>query len=496
MLDKKIVSSSLFFVFVKYINLFIGFLRTTFVALTLTKNDMGELVIIYLIIEYMSYLFTLGLPNAVNLQTSIDKNSYKIYNFKKLIVQKYYSIFFFVIFISSLITYSSLYLGSNFYEEHLKQSVISHYNKIFVVIFLFALKSFTNTHNRLWEKSSNLMLSDLTFALLYFFGLFFLLDKHLEDPIDIVLKVVIFSQFCAIVVANVKISLGHVIKFEKRKLIMLLPIGFFLMLQHMMELYFWGIDRLFISFYLSNESLASFHIAHTYARGLMVFFAAATFLIYPRLLTTLSSLKTPNLEIKRIIDKAFSISETILVFVFLFLIAVTPFFMNLILKKYDDFFYIFTLILFGLIIKSLTFFSVSFIVSRKKQKKLLINSFIFLSILILLYGFLYNINIIQNAEEFTLTATIIFLLFSVRLYQWSMSDLMQKNIFNLVLNKFWRLIIIYFLIFTCYTLDINKTNALIYIMSFSFLIYFRMFVNNSKVIFTFLQNLFFKKKTE
>ena len=225
----------------------------------------------------------------------------------------------------------------------------------------------------------------------------------------------------------------------------------------------------------------------------MVFFAAATFLIYPRLLTTLSSLKTPNLEIKRIIDKAFSISETILVFVFLFLIALAPFFMNLILKKYDDFFYIFTLILFGLIIKSITFFSVSFIVSRKKQKKLLLNSFTFLFIIILLYGFLYNKNIIQNAEEFTLTATIIFLLFSIRLYQWSMNDLKQKNIFNLVVNKFWKLIIIYFLIFICYSLDINKFNALIYIISLTFL-YFRIFINNSKIIYALILNLFFKKK--
>ena len=495
MLDKKIVSASLFFVFVKYINLFIGFLRTTFVALTLTKNNMGEIVVIYLIVEYMSYLFSLGIPNAINLQTSIDKNFFKSYSYKKLRVQKHYSIFFFIIFITSLVTYSSLYLGSSFYEAFLKESITNHYNKIFFVIFLFALKSFSNIHNRLWEKTNNLIFADITYALLYFFGLFFLLDKHLEDPVDIILKVIIFSQFCAIIVANIRISFKHVIQFEKKNLIILLPMGFLLMLQHMMELYFWGIDRLFISFYLTNEDLASFHIAHTYARGLLVFFSAATFLIYPRLLTTLSSLKTPDIEIKRIIDKAFSISETILIFAFLCLITFIPFFMNLILQKYDDFFYIFTLILFGLIIKSLTFFSASFIVSRKKQKKLLINSFAFLSILILLYGFLYSKNIIQDAEGFILVATIIFLMFSIRLYQWSMSDLKQKNIFNLIMNKFWKLIIVYFLIFICYNLDINKSNAVIFIASFTFLIYFKTFIYNSKIIYSFVLNLFFKKKT-
>ena len=90
MLDKKIVTSSLVFTLVRYVNLFIGFLRTTFVALTLTKNDMGELVVIYLIIEYMSYLFSFGIPNSINLQASIDKNNYKNYNFKNLKIQKFY----------------------------------------------------------------------------------------------------------------------------------------------------------------------------------------------------------------------------------------------------------------------------------------------------------------------------------------------------------------------------------------------------------------------
>ena len=48
MLDKKIINSSLIYVITKYFNLFLGFLRTTFVAITLSKNNMGELVIIYL----------------------------------------------------------------------------------------------------------------------------------------------------------------------------------------------------------------------------------------------------------------------------------------------------------------------------------------------------------------------------------------------------------------------------------------------------------------
>ena len=493
MLDKKIVTESLLFVFAKYTNLFIGFFRTTFVAIILTKNQMGELVYIYLITEYMSYLFLLGIPNAINLQTSIDKSLFKNFNYKMLRIQKYYSIFFFVILCTSLIVYCLFYLASNFYEDYFKVLITNNYNKIFTIILLFGLQNFSTIHNRLWEKNKNLIFSDLTFQLLYFFGLFFLLEHHLDDPIDLILKVIIFSQFCALIISNIKISLGHIIKFRIKNLSMLLPIGFLLMIQNMMELYFWGIDRLFVSFYLSNENLASFHIAHTYARGFMVFFSAATFLIYPRLLSTLSSVKNSNIEIKRIIYKAFSISETILIFTFLLLITIVPYFMNLILKKYDNFFYIFTIISFGLIIKSLTFFPVSFIVSKKKQLELVINSFVFLSILILLYAAMYYFNIIKNTEDFILTATIIFLLFSIRLFQWSMKIIEQKNIFNLIIKKFWKLAALYFLILMCYIMNINQLNALIYILLFTFVIYFRLFLYNSKIVYSSFLNLFFKK---
>tara|TARA_B100000575_G_C23142016_1_gene664882 strand:+ start:6272 stop:7759 length:1488 start_codon:yes stop_codon:yes gene_type:complete len=493
MLDKKIVTSSLLFTFIRYLNLFIGFLRTTFVALTLSKNNMGELVIIYLIIEYMSYLFSLGLPNSINLQASIDKNKFKNYSFKNLRIQKFYSIFFFIIFISSLVTYLLFYLASNIYYEFLKESFVNHYNKIFIVIFLMAIKNFSNNHNRLWEKNISLILSDLVLALIYFFGLYFLLEKNLDDPIGIILKVIIFSQFCSILVANLRISFGHIVRFDRENLLKLFPLGFMLLLQNMMELYFWGIDRLFISFYLSNENLASFHLAHTYARGLMVFFAAGTFLIYPRLLTTLSSLTTSRLEIKQIIDKAFTVSETILVSAFLFFISTVPYLMNLIFQKYDNFFYIFILIMYGLIIKSLTFFPVSFIVAKKKQKKLIANSFIFLLILIILYTILYKFKIIINAEEFTLTATMIFLLFSIRIYQWSMFDLNQKRIFFMVLNRFWRLISLYLIIFISYVLNLSQGTAIICLIFITIIIYFKFFVNNLKYSYSFIRNLYFSK---
>lgn len=494
MLDKKIVSSSLLYTVGKYLILLVGFIRTTFVAITLSKNDMGELIIIFLIIEYSSYLFTLGLPNSINLQTSIDKNSIKDLDYNNKKIQKYYSIFFFILLLMCLFFYVSIFVGSNFYSDYIKETISKNYNKIFLIIFLYAIKSFCNMHNRLWEKGITLTISDLIFALIYFFGLFFLLEKNLDDPINIILQVVIFSQVCSIIFSNIRLSSDHIVKLKKEFLIKLLPLGILLMLQNMMELYFWGIDRLFISFYLTPEDLASFHIAHTYARGLMMFFAAITFLIYPRLLTVLSSKKTANQEISRIILKAFEVSETILIAAFSFYIIFVPYLMNYILKKYDNFFYLFSLILFGLIIKSLTFFPVSLLISRKRQKLLILNSFIFLVILIILYHLLYNLKVIVNAEEFTSVAIIIFLFFSIFIYSWSMNILNQKNIHKLIFEKFWRISSLFLIFVGCYCLDIDQLNTTALIIFSIVIIYWKLFLKNFSIVYFTILNLFNKEK--
>lgn len=494
MLDKKIVNISIFFVVGKYLILLIGFLRTTFVAIILSKNNMGELVIVYLIIEYSSYLFSLGIPNSINLQTSIDKNFSKNLNFNNARIKKYYSLFFSVIFLLGLIFYASLYLLSSFYGDYIKETITNNYNEIFIVILLASIKAFCNMHNRLWENGRALILSDFIFALFYCLGIIFLLGENLDNPINIILKIIICSLICSIIASNIKFSSKHFISFENKFLKKLLPLGILLMIQNMMELYFWGIDRLFITFYLDPENLASFHIAHTYGRGLMIFFAALTFLIYPRLITVLSSKKTPNDKIKIIISKAFSISETILVLAFSFYITFVPYLMNLILKKYDNFFHLFSFILIGLIIKSLTFFPVTFLISRKKQVQLTFNSFAFLMVLIFLYHLLYSSQIIATAEEFTIIAIIIFLFFSVFIYSWSMIVLGQKKIYLIIFNKFWRISIILFIFIFCFKYNIDQAITVIFMAILVLLIYWKLFLENFQLIYSTVLKLYYKKK--
>ena len=481
MLDKKIINSSLIYVITKYFNLFLGFLRTTFVAITLSKNNMGELVIIYLLLEYSSYLFSMGAPNSINLQSSIDKNHTKNLNSDNHKIKKYYSIFFFIIYFSSAIFYSLLYISSNYFDEYIKETISNNYNKIFFLIFLYAIHAFCNMHNRLWERRNPLIISEISFAVIYLAGVYFFL-KDGSDSVSIILKIAIVAQIVSIILSNVKLSYFHFLTFDKSVFKELAPLGILLMLQNLMELYFWGIDRLFISFYLEPSNLASFHIAHTYGRGLMMFFTSFTFLIYPRLLTTLSSTKTSNEEIQRVITKAFSISEIILVSAFIFYTASIPYLINFMLVKYDNFFYIFSLVLFGLIIKSITFFPVSLIISRKKQKKLILSSFIFLIILILLYN-LTTQSKFTKAEDYTSIAIVIFLIFSIYIYTWSLFILEKKRKFFEVVLKFWRLTIIFIILYSCYSYDISQIHTIFILTSFSLIIYYNRIFTDIKIVY-------------
>ena len=102
------------------------------------------------------------------------------------------------------------------------------------------------------------------------------------------------------------------------------------MLQNLMELYFWGIDRLFISFYLEPSNLASFHIYHTYGRGLMMFYIIYIFDL-PQIVNNIIIKKTSNEELQRVITKAFSISEIIL-FQHLFFTLTIPYLINFMLE--------------------------------------------------------------------------------------------------------------------------------------------------------------------
>lgn len=495
MLSRKLLNSSTIFVFVKYFNLFLGFIRTSIVAILLTKYQMGNLALVYLIMEYASYLYVIGSPNAINLQVSILRNKESLEK-NNQIVCSYYTIFFTIIFFNFFVSYTAIFFATKYFNNLFNYYVLENIYLIIFGIFSYSLKAFCNMHNRLWEKYNRFMFAELFFSVSYLLLIYFFLKPNDQDAIRVIIFITIISSLFHVIISRIDISIRHFITFSKKNFKDLLPLGAILMLQNLMELYFWGIDRLFISIYLNSENLAEFHLSHTYARGLMMFFSAFTFLIYPNLLTQLSN----SLNNKKIISELpnfISFTENILIFAFIFYIASIPYLITFILNDYKDLFFLFSFILMGLIIKSMTFFTATFLIARKKQMKIIILSFVFMIFTVLLYNTLSFFKF-TKAEDFTLVAILIFLFFSIYLLFTAMKMLgcsyqeILKKIFT-VYSKFTLLFLFFAFLFYA---NVSHLKSLLYINIFILLLYFKNLKYTLVRLFNYIANNILKKHNE
>ena len=117
-----------------------------------------------------------------------------------------------------------------------------------------------------------------------------------------------------------------------------------------------GIDRFFIASILEPEQLAAFHISHTFGRGVLMFYAAVTFLFYPILLTFYSSKVDEVDKFSTTMINMSRFSETIMVLALLAAIIVIPHFIKFFLPQYEDISTLLFVVLLGLILKGLAFF--------------------------------------------------------------------------------------------------------------------------------------------
>ena len=487
MFSREILNSSTIFVFVKYFNLFLGFIRTSIVAILLTKYQMGNLAIVYLIMEYTSYLYVLGSPNAINLQVSIIRNEKSVEKNNQLICS-YYTIFFTVVFFNFFISYIAIFFATKYFNNLFNYDVLENIYLIMLGIFAYSLKAFCNMHNRLWKKYNRFIFAELFFSIFYLLGVYFFLKPNDQDAIRIIILVTITSSMIHVVISRIDISIHHFITFSLKNFKHLLPLGVLLMLQNLMELYFWGIDRLFISIYLNQETLAEFHLSHTYARGLMLFFSAFTFLIYPNLLTQLSNSMNDKKNISQI-SELISFTESILIIAFIFYNITIPYLITFILEDYKDLFFLFSFILLALIVKSMTFFTATFLISRKKQMKIILLSFVLIIFTVFLYNIL-NFFKFTKAEDFTLVAILVFLLFSIYM-QFSTMKMLGctyeenlKKIFK-VYSKF----ILLFLVFIfLYYKNVSHLKSLFYVNIFILLLYFKDLKYTLVKLFNYIKN--------
>jgi O-antigen/teichoic acid export membrane protein len=262
------------------------------------------------------------------------------------------------------------------------------------------------------------------------------------------------------------------------------------MCQNLLDFFFWGIDRFFISIFLERSELAEFHIINTYARGLMLFFPTFVFLIYPGLLSDLSDKKNNYATGKKLL-KYYSFTESFLFCIFSFYILLVPTLIETILPEYKSTYYMLAIILIGLIVKSLSFFYSALIVSRQKQNLLVFISIFFVIITILGYQFL-NYSKITGKEYFSLLSVFIFLIYSISLsfFSYKVLKFSTKNALIVVFKLYYRVVILYFLLLIFFLIDLKPLHTSSFIIIFIIFSSYKNIQINTIILFNFLKNRF------
>ncbi len=417
-------------VFIKYAVVGIGLIRTVIVANALSIENMGLFAFYLLVLEYSVVLIPIGSINAINKQISNLKGtvanlSYDDDRVKKIYLTGYLIITFSLVFVAILIFIFDSYIYNLF------PNIIRETKYIFISLIILSLyRSLANIHNRLWEKYNRLFLSELSYGILYLLGiLIFLKDNDGYIPI---LYILLASTAVSIVLSRFIISIKNLKLINIDSFKSSMDIGFFLMCYITMETLFWGIDRFFIATVLDPDQLAIFHICHTFGRGILMFYAALTFLFYPLLLSQYSKESINSEKLLDSIKKMSRFSETILIYVILISIILIPFFIKIFLPEYPDVTTLQYVILIGLLLKGLAFFPSSYFIAVSWHRVLTVISFSFIGLIgavYIIFGKIFNL----NAFGYSSIATLSFLIF---LYTLTYILMKKINIKNPVINIF------------------------------------------------------------
>jgi O-antigen/teichoic acid export membrane protein len=442
---KEIISSTAIYITIKYLIVFIGFARTTVTANILTVSEMGYLALILLILEYAILILPIGSFGSLNRQIANLKAEIPSISYLGIQIQKIYSsslfiiISFFVLF--SIIFLSILSLNINFFSETITNSKFI----IVIILFLSLFRVLGNVHNRLWDKFNTLSLSELAYAIFYLFGSIFFIkgDNKLQDVLYIIVCANIFSIFFAQYIP----SLSFFIKFSKNSIKKTSSIGFFMMLYLFMESFFWGIDRIFVAILLSTSDLANFHIAHTFSRGVMMFYLAIIALVYPKMITMF----TAGDKNKDMLDKnmiyMIKFTESFLVLAVVVSSMIIPNLIKYVMPAYGNLGNLFLIISIGMLLKGLFFFPSTYFVSVNKQKWLTLISLGFLCFLCSSYIAMYPF-IKFTPVSFTSIAIVIFFCFLtlITFYYFKRNFINQENFYTIkkIILLYFRLFIICF----------------------------------------------------
>jgi O-antigen/teichoic acid export membrane protein len=409
-MSAKFIRDGFLFSLTKYSVVFIGLLRTMITAAILTKAQLGSLAAILLVFEYITLISPLGSIYAfnksiVNLQAS--KNDISMQN--NAIENIYHSTAYIAI-LGLLFSFSVLYLMS-IYTDFMSEKFSNNIVPIFCVTTLSVYRSYAVVHNRVWGKFRKIISMELMYALTYLACISIFL-KGDENFLSNYLNILIFSIILSISVSSFipKLSFEFNLKLFSSDFFKL---GIILMAYNFLETFFWGVDRIFIALYLLPEQLADFHIAHTWARGIMMAYMALTFLFTSELMrqVTLTDNKIKNQNIVSKIKQLTKSSEVLLVAILAFALLILPPLIQFTMNKYSNINDILVLVLLGLMLKGLCFFPGSYMIANHLQKRLTFLSIGFSGLASLVY-YIFHKYVSSPIEYLSISITI-FLIYLV-----------------------------------------------------------------------------------
>ena len=433
------INYGLAYVAIKYSIVGIGFLRTILVASILSVNDMGLLAFYYLILEYAVITVPIGSPNAINKEVSNLKGKNNKTNSKNREVVEIYTSCIQVFTLSFLILIFSIYIIDGVLFNFLPKEVQNTKEIFLLITFLSCFRTYANMHNRLWEKYNRLFLSEGVYSLVYLLGIYIFLNN--DDSYYLILYVLAFSNLVAIIIARFYPTYMNFSKINFGILKKSSSIGFFLMLNVVMESLFWGIDRFFIASVLEPDQLAYFHLSHTFARGIMMFYAAITFLFYPLLISLFTDLKNKHDSWDQAVEVIFKMSrfsEGIMVFALIISVLIIPKVIVFLLPQYPDLTTLFHIIILGLTLKGLVFFPMTYLIAVSWHKLLSLISIFFVIAVAFFYWMFGNFYEL-HAFGYTSIAVVAFLFFVSTMSYLAFTQIGAKNILLIILKYYYKI---------------------------------------------------------
>ena len=237
-----------------------------------------------------------------------------------------------------------------------------------------------------------------------------------------------------------------------------------------MESFFWGIDRIFVAILLSPSDLGYFHIAHTFAKGVMMFYVAITALLYPKMIT-MFTLEDRN---KNILDNNMTyiikFTESFLILAIITSSIIIPLFIKYFVPAYSGVGGLFFIISLGLLLKGLFFYPSTYFIAVDKQKWLMLISVGFLCLLCCCYLLATPLFQFTPVSFTSIAVSVFFCFLAIVSYYYFKNNQTELTRFDVIKKIFF---LYYKLFITCFfsVVLLNIDNFSLYIDNLHILIF-------------------------